>query len=430
MSIVSYVGYPGSGKSYAAVEHQILPMLRSHRIVVTNVPLKLDLIRKDIPGCDVREFPLGAIAQQPELITEAVPPGAILVLDEVWRLFPAGTKANQVPEPFRMLFAEHRHRVDAAGNSTQIVLVTQDLAQIGAFARQLVDQTFRVTKLSTLGIPMSNRYRVDMYPGAVAGPNPPAANRIRQMFGRYEKKVYQYYISHTQSEAGEDTAPNEAGADKRANIFKKPFLMALPFIAVAALALVWFKGGYLLQKYRGKPAQTVTAGAASGATGAAVPSSQKPSLLGSVVAKVEGAGDWHIIGTVRNVAHAEKSVAVLRSEALKAQVSVPLSRCVGGEGDVPLRCQYDGFSYTEGGHGLGDLGFPVGSYSSGGAVAALTPGAVTAVTREASDESMSPYTEKVFEEDPVTGVVGFVDHAYRDSHGHPVIPVQPASPVR
>ncbi len=352
MSIVAYTGMPGSGKSYAAVEHQILPALKAGRVVVTNIPVKADLIRNDIPAADLREFPLQSIATQPELMAEAVPPGAILVLDEVWRLFPSGTKANQVPEQFRSFFAEHRHRVDSAGNSTQIVLVTQDLAQIGAFARQLVEQTFHVVKLSTLGIPMSNRYRVDMYAGPVSGPNPPQNGRIRQVFGRYDKRIYQYYVSHTQSQASEDQAPNEKGIDARANIFKKPFLVALPFIAVGVAAFVWFKGGYLMDKYHKKPqAAAATAPAAGGRSVAVPPPPSSPSALATAVARVEGAGDWRVIGTLINSAHPERSYAVLSGTKAKS-ILVPWSRCVEGQEGDPIRCRYDGFWYSESGRAV------------------------------------------------------------------------------
>jgi zona occludens toxin len=399
MSIVAYVGKPGSGKSYAAVEHQVLPLLKAGRCVVTNLALKFDLLRKDFPGADLREFPAQAIALQPDLIYDAVPPGAVLILDEVWRIFAAGVKANQVPEPFRALFAEHRHKMNAAGQSTQIVLCALDLAGISAFARQLVEQTFYVTKLSTLGIPSRNRYRVDMYPGPVAGSNPPAANRIRQVFGKYEKSVYQYYQSHTQSEAGEGVVPDEAGADKRANIFKKPFLVALPFIALAVGVFLWFKGGYLLNKYHKKP-DAVAASAPSGASGAAATASSHPSFFGSALAKVEGAGDWKVIGTLRNAEHPDKSFAILRSDTLKQTLEVKLSKCIIID-EQPTRCSYDGFMYSSDGKAAVAVNSPLG-------IAPPIPGAQPPLPPTLAEaRPLDPYTNQVLEEDPKTGLVAF-----------------------
>ena len=237
MSIFAYVGLPGSGKSYSVVEQQILPALKAGRLVVTNLPLKRDLICQNlgIEPAQLRDFPAEAVQADPELIMEAAPPGALLVLDEVWRLFPAGLKSNQVPEPFRAVFAEHRHRVNEKGETSQIVLVTQDLAQIAAFARQLVEQTFRTSKLTTLG--MNSRFRTDIYAGSVSGPNPNPQSAIRQVFGRYEKSVYQYYTSHTQSQAVDGAAPDERAVDRRGIIWLRPVFIIVPILVV--VAVVW-----------------------------------------------------------------------------------------------------------------------------------------------------------------------------------------------
>ena len=236
VSIFAYTGLPGSGKSYTVVEHQVLPALKAGRLVVTNLPVYRDLICQDL-GIDpqmLREFPSEAVAAEPEKIFEAAPNGCVLILDEVWRLFPAGLKSNKVPEPFRTVFAEHRHRVDAAGRAMDIVLVTQDLAQISAFARQLVETTFRTTKLTSIG--QRGRYRTDVYASAVSGPNPNPSSALRQLFGRYDAKVYRYYKSHTQSEAKQDGA-DEAPVDKRANVLLRPMMIAAPFVVAG---LLWF----------------------------------------------------------------------------------------------------------------------------------------------------------------------------------------------
>lgn len=236
MSIYAYVGMPGSGKSYDVVANQIMPALRQGRIVVTNVPLKLEAVRVLCPDGDVREFPTELIASDPARLDEFFVPGCVLVLDEVWRLWPAGQKAHHVPEPFKKLLAEHRHFVDEKGNSTQIVLVTQDLAQIGAFARQLVEQTFYHTKLSAVGARGS--YRIDVYHGPRTGPNPPKEARINEQFGRYSKEIFQLYNSHTMSQKTDGTSgANEKTMDGRGSIWKRPGLL-LGLVAVVAL-LAW-----------------------------------------------------------------------------------------------------------------------------------------------------------------------------------------------
>jgi zona occludens toxin (predicted ATPase) len=236
VSIFAYTGLPGSGKSYSVVEQQILPALKAGRLVVTNLPVKRDLICADlgIQPDMLREFPAEAVAAEPNKIFDAAPNGSVLVLDEVWRLFPAGLKTNQVPEAFKTVFAEHRHRVDVSGQSMQIVLVTQDLAQIAAFARQVVETTFRTVKLTSIGL--STRFRVDVFAGPKSGPNPNPDSALRQIPGRYRKEIYRYYVSHTQSES-ETEGADETAVDKRANILRRPLMLAAPLVIVG---LVWF----------------------------------------------------------------------------------------------------------------------------------------------------------------------------------------------
>jgi len=248
MSVFAVVGLPGSGKTYSAVEHQILPALRAHRTVVTNVPLKWDLVREHVPGCDLRQVNLETWLQEPDRIEVDCPPGAVIVLDEVWRLWPAGARADKIPEAFRSFLAEHRHRMNESGDSQQIVLVTQDLKQIAAFARQQIEQTFRCVKLSFVG--SAKRFRVDIFQGPAEGPNPPVSQRLRQLFGRYDKRVYGFYVSHTLSEAGEGAPVNETAIDGRGNVLKRPLLMLVPVIIVGLLVygVYGLKHGSLVPK--------------------------------------------------------------------------------------------------------------------------------------------------------------------------------------
>lgn len=233
MSIYAYVGMPGSGKSYDVVANQIIPALKQGRRVVTNIPLHMDVVRQLVPDAQVDELPLERIEVQPELIEEYAKPGVVLIIDECWRLWPSGLKTHQVPEAYKTLLAEHRHRVDADGNAMVIVLVTQDLAQLAAFARQLVEQTFYHTKLTHVG--SAGTYRIDIYRGPVTGANPPSGSRVREILGRYDKSIFKLYKSHTMSEAGHAGA-NEKTMDARGNIWRRPMLWITAAACVAFLA--------------------------------------------------------------------------------------------------------------------------------------------------------------------------------------------------
>jgi zona occludens toxin len=240
MSIFAYVGLPGSGKSYDVVANQIIPALKRGRRVVTNVPLKRDAVRNVTPKGEIVEFPTEAIQSDPALIDEYATAGSVIILDEVWRLFPAGQKVDRVPEPFKKLLAEHRHMVNSKGQSVQIVLVTQDLSQIGMFARQLVEMTFFHTKLSTVGAKGS--YRIDVVHGMVTGQQVPESRRINRIFGRYKAEVFACYQSHTMSDSAIDGA-DENALDPRGNVWLRPsiafgalFVCVATWYGVAALA--------------------------------------------------------------------------------------------------------------------------------------------------------------------------------------------------
>lgn len=231
MAITAYVGKPGHGKSHSVVEHVILPAIKAHRTVVTNVALYWDKLREAFPGCDLRPLDIEAVKANPASIEDVAPAGCVLVLDEVWKLWPAGQTPKDVPTPFKSILAEHRHRVDDRGNSMQVVLVTQDLSQVGKFARDLIEETFRTVQLKTLG--SASRYRVDVYTGGVTGDSPPERKRVRQLFGKYRAEVWRWYQSHTKSESGEGGA-NETKLDGRGVVWKSPaiiaMLIAIPFL--------------------------------------------------------------------------------------------------------------------------------------------------------------------------------------------------------
>lgn len=213
MTISAYTGLPGHGKSYGVVANVILPALRSKRIVYTNIPLNDELCLNDF-GMVPIPFHIDDLIKSPNWFRDVFQSGSVIVIDEVWRLWPSGLKLTQAREGDKEFLAEHRHLVGENGLATEIVLVTQDLSQVASFARTLVENTFRVTKLSSVGL--NRGYRVDVYFGPVTGVKPNPKNREREIFGKFSKEVYKYYKSHTKSQTGQ--AGDETRVDKRFNI--------------------------------------------------------------------------------------------------------------------------------------------------------------------------------------------------------------------
>jgi zona occludens toxin len=102
MSIVAYTGLPGSGKSYGVVEHVIVPALVEGRAVYTNIPLnELEIFKylqtKGMNRINIHPFSIDD-AKEKEGYMAGIPGGAVIVIDEIWRLWPSGMKANGAKE--------------------------------------------------------------------------------------------------------------------------------------------------------------------------------------------------------------------------------------------------------------------------------------------------------------------------------------------
>lgn len=241
MSIICYTGLPGDGKSYSAVENVVIPALKAKRHVAHNLMLNLAALNV-VCGYDVA----GHLHQldrddTPQALIDKCPPGAVIVIDEVWRYWPAGTKANEVPKEELKFFKEHRHRVGADDLATEILIIDQDpLTGVPAFLRALIELTYVHTKHSALG--SKTRFRVDVYTRAQSAQKPSKGALLRSLQGRYKPEVWNCYISHTQA-----TKIGEVGLEKavdgRANLLKGwTIRSAVIALFILPLALWWASG--------------------------------------------------------------------------------------------------------------------------------------------------------------------------------------------
>ncbi len=231
MPIVAYVGKPRSGKSYGVVENVIIPALKAGRTVKTNIPLRVGYLSDDFPLGKIIQFSPKEPLEKEGFFDPGLDPGILWVIDEAWRYWASGVKASAISETEKSFFTEHGHYVGEDGRTTEIVLVTQSLDQIAAFIRNLIEETFRATKLSALGANKS--YRVDVFLGAQKGLE--GGKPSRQLTGKYKKEIYKYYISHTQNKT-DFAAGMEEKVDKRGNIFRSKFFWIV--IPVAILVMI------------------------------------------------------------------------------------------------------------------------------------------------------------------------------------------------
>jgi len=234
MAITAYVGLPGAGKSFEVVNGPILRAIEAGRVVWTNIPC-------NIPGVRVVE---GEEAQGHWYLQ--APPGSLCAIDECWRYWAAGTKADQIPEDQKEWFAMHRHRTDGQ-HTTDIALVTQDLAQVASFVRNLVERTYRMEKLTALGL--RDWYKVQVYHGAVTGQKPPEAQRQATFRRKYSPEGFKRYKSHTQG-----AEAKEVMIDKRGGLLTRPAVLLIPLAIIGILAIPKVIGSTVSNSTEAKPA--------------------------------------------------------------------------------------------------------------------------------------------------------------------------------
>lgn len=235
--ITAYTGLSGSGKSYNVVEHVLLGALKKNQQVFINIPLRLEALEVD--GYDtslITQYTHSDILSDARWLLDVLPKGALLIVDECQMVWPSGTKATSIPDPIKEFFTQYRHRVSEDGHTTEIVLVTQDLANVANYVRSLIGKTFRHVKLDSMGM---QRFNVGIYEGPAVGPNPPRAQRnMKTGPHKYKPEIYKYYISSTASDAGD--VGDESRADSRGSIFKSPLWKWGFYAFIAALFIAWY----------------------------------------------------------------------------------------------------------------------------------------------------------------------------------------------
>lgn len=222
MALNLYAGQPGAGKSYSVVAKVIIPALKKGRHVVTNIPLEVDLLIM-VFGGQITQLDEADLVD-PDL-PEKIPNGCVAVIDECWERWPSGQRVSKAPAGDLHWLKKHRHRVDAQGNAMQVVLCTQNQADLAKWVRDLIRHTFYMNKLEDAGL--ENWFSISIYKGCPVGENIPERYLIRVARDQYDEDVYQYYQSATQSES--NTVGDEVALDKRTVIWRSPAFLFKTF---------------------------------------------------------------------------------------------------------------------------------------------------------------------------------------------------------
>jgi len=286
MAINVYAGVMGSGKSYEVVSGPILDAVASGRRVVTNVDgISEDRIREylkkkrklsdeqvgsvvHVTNDRVREpgfFPVERTVDGVTTIENGIVQcGDLVAIDEAWRMW--GQDCGALSPEHMSFFRMHRHFTHPeTGVACDVVLMIQDIGGLHRSLRAVVELSFRMHKLKSLGF--SKKYRVEMFEGYKQNKK----TRVSYFLKTYRAEIFPLYQSYS---GGVGT---EAKVDSRQNVFSRGKLWVMAGVFVA----IWVIGGAYLWRFFHRSADshgalgataTLAHGAVSGATGAsAVP---------------------------------------------------------------------------------------------------------------------------------------------------------------
>ena len=268
MAIKTYVGLMGSGKSYEVVSNVIVPALGRGRRVISNIAgLQFDVIKaylveeKKIPENQIGELisvnhdavldPQFWLTDKDDLSTRDARfmlPGDLVCLDEIWRFWEGFKRPHDRVLNFVRM---HRHMLDEKGVSSDLALVTQDIMDVGPPVRRVVEETFRMTKLTMIGA--ATKYRIDVYSGAQGRDDKP----LRQFFRTYDPKFFPMYSSHSLKKEGQEA--KEENIDQRGNILNHPGIKyGVPIGVLLFAVVVWFAISSFAQLAGGEPVEEQT----------------------------------------------------------------------------------------------------------------------------------------------------------------------------
>ena len=181
-------GQPGSGKSYEAVVYHVLHSLQNGRKVVTNLPIRLDVIEAVNPDwlalLDIRK-PAGrwlgdSVDDYGDTWRDAQGKGPLYVIDECHK----SLSRQALTPPVLEWYVEHRHE------GADVLLVTAALRSVCAEIKDLCDVYYKVRNNRSLG---SDKSYIRKVHNGVRG------ECLSQQVRRYDPANFKFYKSHTKS---------------------------------------------------------------------------------------------------------------------------------------------------------------------------------------------------------------------------------------
>ncbi len=297
MPIKAYVGQMRSGKSYEVVSNVILNGLRDGRRVVSNIAgLNYDAMRELLLEEGVAVDQIGELVvvdhdqvSKPSFwrtdkdadagFDSFIQPGDLVALDEVWRFF---KKRGDIEPRALNFFRMHGHMPHPEkGFICEIALITQSIRDINENIRDVIQETYRMTKNTAVG--SESTYRVDIFSGGSVA----KSSFLRQLQRKYNPRYFPLYSSHSQKTG---VSAVEKNIDNRANVLQGGlFKFVIPAMLLVILGGVYFVYGFFNPKPKEAKAIEPAAGASVQGSPAVSQAKQEPRRL-------DVSENWRVVG--------------------------------------------------------------------------------------------------------------------------------------
>jgi len=232
--IIAFVGTPGSGKSYDAV-NEVVANLKIGRVVYTNIEgMEQDQCKRymqDLLGFDDYEFKTRfnhLTDTEMKNFWNLTLPGSLIVIDEAHRLFNSREWQSASNKEFCDWASVHRHQ------GYDCYIITQDLEKIDKQARSLVEWTYHYRQVNFLGRLFKNRsYLKYAYSGDDTRGKP-----LNTITRNYNRQIFNCYKSFS------NDANLKLGIMPQVNILKHPVFFAIPLVVLAFLYMFFNKSSF------------------------------------------------------------------------------------------------------------------------------------------------------------------------------------------
>jgi len=226
MPVKGFIGLQRQGKTYSCMKYAVLPMLKTGRKVVTNIPVTPKALE---------EFP--NLEYQKEIDYENLQAGALYAIDEIWNDCPKGLTTMKLPEKFKEFFAMSGHLVGDNGLTTEIIVITQNYeTQICDYVLGQIERTYYVEKIKISD--KLNKCSTKEYKGVVKG-NPPRGKPEGATLEPYDSEIFEYYKSNSGAKDGQISIEMDA-VKKKGLMDLKTIKYGIPIGIVVIILLIYF----------------------------------------------------------------------------------------------------------------------------------------------------------------------------------------------